>query len=86
MGKKNKPKLSNCSPKDVFKTLKKLGGFEIIKSGAKHTTIKHISSGKKSTIPRHNPIDRNLLKDFVDDYLIEELGFSEDDVYKYLWC
>ncbi len=85
MGKRNKPKLSNCSPRDVFKTLKKLGGFEI-SDGAKHTIIQHTVSGKKSTIPRHNPINRNLLKDFVEEYLIKEIGFSEDEVYKYLWC
>ncbi len=85
MGKKNKPKLSNCSPRDVFKTLNKLGGFEII-DGAKHTIIQHTVSRKKSTIPRHNPINRNLLKDFVEEYLIKEIGYSEEEVYKYLWC
>jgi predicted RNA binding protein YcfA (HicA-like mRNA interferase family) len=85
VGKKNKPKLSNCSVKDVSKTLKKLGGFEIT-NGSRHTIIKHIKSGKKSTIPRHNPIDKHLLRDFVDEYLVEEFGFTEDEVYKYLWC
>ena len=85
MGKKNKPKLSNCSPKDVFKALKKLGGFEKM-DGAKHTVMRHIESGKKSTIPRHNPVNKNLLKDFVEEYLVEELGFTEDEIYKYLWC
>jgi len=78
------PKLVNCTPNDVIRALKKLGGFSVGES--KHYIIKHIASGKKSTIPREKPINRNLLKDFVDDYLVKELGYSEEDIYKYLWC
>ena len=78
------PKLVNCTPNDVIRALKKLGGFSVGES--KLYIIKHIASGKKSTIPREKPINRNLLKDFVDDYLVKELGYSEEDIYKYLWC
>jgi hypothetical protein len=58
---------------------------EII-DGVKYTIIKHTESGKKSTLPRHNPVDKNLLKDFVEEYLVEELGILEKEIYKYLWC
>jgi len=80
----DRPKLTNCSPEDIIKTLKKLGGFSVGES--KHYIIKHNATGKKSTIPRKKPINRNLLKDFIDDYLIKELGYSEKDIFKHLWC
>ena len=78
------PKLANCTPDDIIKALKKLGGFSINES--KHIIIIHIKTGKKSTIPRAKPVNRNLLKDFIEDYLMKELGFSDKDIYKYLWC
>ncbi|MFH1968096.1 MAG: hypothetical protein ABIJ84_01780 [bacterium] len=80
----NRPKLANCSPKDVIKALKKLGGFLI--KDSRHIKIIHIKSGKSSTIPRSRPINRNLLKDFIEEYLIKELRYSEAEIYKYLWC
>lgn len=83
---KEKPKLANCSPDDVFRALKKLGGFAINNSSAKHNTVIYVKTGKKSTIPRSTPINRYLLQDFVDEYLIRELGFTEEDVYAVLWC
>lgn len=82
--KDNKPKLTNCTPQDIMKTLKKLGGFFVVES--KHYIIKHITTGKKSTIPRKKPINRNLLKDFIEDYLVKELNYKEKEIYKYLWC
>jgi len=84
-GKRNKPKLVNCSPKDVFRALRKLGDFSI-KEGSNHSVIIHNPSNKKSTIPRHTPIDRGLLKDFVKSYLMEELGYSKKEIYRHLWC
>lgn len=72
-------------PDDVIKTLKKLGGF-FVNEGAKHIIILHTVSGKKSTIPRTKPVNRNLLKDFIEDYLVKELGYSEKNIFKYLWC
>lgn len=84
-GSSGKPKLANCSPNDVFDALKKLGGFAV-NNAAKHDVVIHIKTSKKSTIPRVNPINRHLLKDFVEDYLVKELGYSEGEIYKYLWC
>lgn len=81
----DKPKLVNCMPQDVIKALKKLGGF-FVNEGARHIIIKHILSGKKSTIPRTKPVNKNLLKDFVKDYLVRELSFLEENIYKHLWC
>lgn len=78
------PKLVNCTPGDVIKALKKLGGFSV--SESKHIIIIHIKTGKKSTIPRSKPVNRNLLKDFIEDYLVKELGYSEKDIYKHFWC
>lgn len=69
----DRPKLANCTPDDIIKTLKKLGGF-FVEEGAKHIIIVHTTSGKKSTIPRTKPVNRNLLKDFVEDYLVKKLG------------
>ncbi|MFA6463737.1 MAG: type II toxin-antitoxin system HicA family toxin [Candidatus Paceibacterota bacterium] len=81
----DKPKLASCSPDDVFKALRKLGGF-IFKQGAKHTKVIHTETGKSSTIPRHGKVNRNLLKDFVEEFLVKELGYLEKDIYKHLWC
>ncbi len=79
------PKLANCTPQDVIKALKKLGGF-FVDEGSKHIVIIHKLSSKKSTIPRTKPVNRNLLKDFVEDYLKKELGYLEKDIYKHLLC
>ena len=81
----NKPKLANCSPNDITKALKKLGDFKI-SEGSNHTKVKHISTDKSSTIPRHNPVNKYLLKTFVKDYLVKELGYTEKEIYKFLWC
>lgn len=82
----DRPKLANCAPQDIIKALKKLGGFSLDEGAAKHISVKHIATGKKSTIPRAKPVNKHLLKDFVEDYLIRELGYSEKDIFKHLWC
>lgn len=82
----DKPKLVNCTPQDVTKTLKKLGGFSLDEEASRHIGVKHIASGKKSTIPRTKPVNKHLLKDFVEDYLVKELGYSEEEIFKHLWC
>ena len=82
---KAKPKLASCSPNDVIKALHKLGDFST-SEGGRHTIIVHNPTGKKSTIPRHPKVNRYLLKDFVEDYLIKELRYSEEEVYQYLRC
>ncbi len=82
----NRPKLANCSPNDVFRALRKIGGLIINTTSAKHVTVTHIQTGKKSTIPRSNPVNRHLLKDFIDEFLVKELGYTEEEIYKHLWC
>lgn len=82
----DRPKLVNCTPQDIIKTLKKLGGFSLDEGAAKHIGVKHIASGKKSTIPRTKPVNKHLLKDFLEDYLVKELGYSEEEIFKHLWC
>ncbi len=82
---RGKPKLASCSPNDVLRALKKIGGFNILE-GNKHIKVVHIKTGKPSTIPRHEKVNRHLLRDFVDNYLIRDLGYSEETVYAHLWC
>ena len=81
----SQPKLANCKPEDVWQALKKMGGFKD-KEGTKHWKVEHIVTGHCSEIPRHSPINRALLKDFVEDHLVGKCGFSEAGVYKYLRC
>ena len=81
-----KPKLAACTPDDVFGALKKLGGFEVRFESAKHTKVTHTPTGAASTIPRHSPVNRGLLRDFVEDFLVAKCGFKEEEVYKHLWC
>jgi hypothetical protein len=85
MGKGNEPKLASCAPSDVFKALKKIGGFSFYE-GAKHTKVIHMATGKSSTIPRHGIVNRHLLKDFVEDYLVKDIGLTKEEIYKHLWC
>lgn len=82
---KGEPKLTSCSPNDVFHALKKLGGFDFFE-GSRHTKVKHVASGKSSTIPRHSVLNRHLVKGFVDDYLVRDVGIEKENVFKYLWC
>lgn len=81
-----KPKLATCSPDDVFRAIKRIGGFEVVFDSAKHTKVVHLATGHASTIPRHSPVNRHLLKDFVEDFLVKQCGLSESEVYKHLWC
>ena len=80
-----KPKLADCSDRNIKRALNKLGGF-FIKEGSKHTRIVHQETNKCSTIPRSMPINKNIMKSFVNDYLIKELGYSDAIIYQYLWC
>ncbi len=80
-----KPKLANCKPEDVWQALKKIGGFRD-KRGTKHGKVEHVATGHCSEIPRHSPIKRGLLKDFVEDYLVGKCGLTEDQIYQHLRC
>ena len=81
----DKPKLATCTPEDVFKALKKLGGFKTYE-GSKHTKVTHLASGQISTIPRHAIVNKYLLRDFVYDFLIKDCGYTEEEIFKHLWC
>jgi hypothetical protein len=81
----DKPKLAACTPEEVFKALKKLGGFTFYE-GRKHTKVIHGVTGKTSTIPRHTTINKYILRDFVSDFLIRDCGHTEEEVFKHLWC
>ena len=81
-----KPKLAQCSPDEMFRALKKVGGFKIVYESAKHTKVAHLASGKCSTIPRQPIVNKFLLRDFVNDFLIRDCGVDEKELYKYLWC
>ena len=81
----DRPKLAACSPDEVFRALKKIGGFEL-KEGAKHTKVIHVATGKTSTIPRHAIVNKHLLRDFVGEFLVKDVGLKEEEIYKHLWC
>lgn len=86
MGKpRGEPKLNSCKPSDVFKALNKIGGFTVFEGG-KHTKVRHIISEITSTIPRTQIINRNLMKDFVEDFLVRDIGLTKEEIFKYLWC
>ncbi|MFH1111636.1 MAG: hypothetical protein V1712_01030 [Patescibacteria group bacterium] len=48
--------------------------------GSKHTNIEQVSSGFKTQIPRHPNVKRETAKAIVR-FLIEQMGFSEKEVY-----
>lgn len=56
------------------------------KPGTKHGKIEHMATGHCSEIPRHTPINKYLLRDFVEDYLVRKCGLTEEHVYSHLWC
>ena len=82
---KGEPKLASCTPDDVFNSLKKVGSF-VFFEGAKHTKVTHVPTGRSSTIPRHGVIKRQLMKNFVEDFLVKECGIDTEELFKYLWC
>ena len=81
-----KPKLAACTPDDVFGAIDKLGGFETLFWSSKHTKIRHLATGHAFGIPRTSPVNKHLLKDFVEEFLVAKCGLDEKDIYKHLWC
>ncbi|MEK7565358.1 MAG: hypothetical protein AAB501_03940 [Patescibacteria group bacterium] len=82
----SKPKLVACTPEDVFGAIKKLGGFKILFESAKHTKLVHIKTGQAFTIPRHSPVNKHMLRDFVEKFLVGVCKLDEKEIYKHLWC
>ncbi len=58
-----------CKEKKVIKALKKLGLS--IEKGAKHNFAKCIPNGKKTTIPRHKEIKREII-DSIASFLLDK--------------
>ena len=79
-----RPSYTNCKPADVTKALMKLGGFSLYEGG-KHSKATHVKSGKAWTIPRSSLLDKGYMWDMVNSYL-KPLGYSEEDIFKHLWC
>ncbi len=58
-----------CKRKKLVKALKKLGLS--LESGAKHDLAKCIPNGKKTTIPRHAEIKREIV-DSIASFLLDK--------------
>lgn len=58
-----------CKRKKVLKALKKLGLS--IEQGAKHDLAECITNGKKTTIPRHTEIKREIV-DSIASFLLDK--------------
>ena len=56
-----------CKRKKIIKTLKKLG-FPV-ERGSKHDLALCIPNGKKTTIPRHNEIKREIVESIAEFFL-----------------
>jgi len=69
-----------CKYKKLINALKKFG-FDI-QQRAKHTKAECIHNGRKTTIPRHNNVKREIVKK-ICDFLLEK-EFEEKDILKYL--
>ena len=83
MAKKTKPTLTNCHPKQVLAALNKLSDFSFWQ-GASHLIIQHKETGKKFPIPRSGIISKGVMNALVKKYLVGQLGFKEEEIYKYL--
>ena len=83
----NRPrrKINNCTPANVLSRFDRLGGFST-KEGGRHTKVTHDRTGYATLVPRHPRINRDLLRDIIEDYLVAKLGFDEEEVYKNLKC
>ncbi len=84
-----KPKLVNCDSDKVISAVKKLRKFTTKQKSSSHITLLDEITKKKFTLiqrKKSKPIKQGLMKDFVKKYLVEALGLTEEEIYKYLWC
>ncbi len=58
-----------CKRKKILKALKKLG--LLIENGAKHDLAQCVHNGKKTTIPRHNEIKREIVES-IASFLLDK--------------
>ena len=80
-----RPKLTNCTPNDLITLFRRLGGFSV-NEGSKHTKVTHAASGKATIIARHSRVDPYIAKSIVNHFLIRDLGYDKNVVYKNLKC
>ena len=66
----------SCKRKKLIKALKKLGLS--IEEGAKHDLAKCINNGRKTTIPRHTEIKREIVES-VASFLLDK-DFNKENL------
>ena len=69
-----------CKRKKLINALIKLGLQ--VEEGSKHTRAECIHNGRKTTIPRHKEIKREVVKSICDFVL--EKDFKEENILKLL--
>lgn len=80
------PKFANCSFRDFERACKKLGGFTVTKAGKHVIKITNVATQKATVVPSSKPLKRGLVWDFVRSFLQGVCGFSEEEIFKVLWC
>lgn len=80
------PRLVNCSFKDIEYACKKLGGCSVLYASKHVIKITCISNQKATVIPSSKPLKKGLVWDFVRTFLQGVCGFSEEQIFKVLWC
>ena len=82
----DRPKLANCSFKDLQKACQKLGGCSVIKASKHVVKIVHDASHEAFVVPSAKPLKRGLVWDFVRSFLQGKCGFTEEQIFEVLWC
>ncbi len=83
----DKPSLQNCKVSDIRNALIRLDArFEITGGGRHNFKIKHPLIPYPFPLPNREPINRNVVKDIVDNILITLLKKTNEEIYKELWC
>ena len=81
----DRPKLANCSLRDIQRACKKLGGCVVQKAGRHVVKVVHLQSQKAFVIPT-GVLKKGLMWDFVRSFLQDVCGYSEEQIFKVLWC
>lgn len=69
-----------CKRKKILKALKKLG--LLIENGSKHDLAMCVSNGKKTTVPRHSEIKREIVQS-ISEFLLDK-DFEREKLLKLL--
>ncbi len=62
-----------------------MGGFSLRFKSVKHYKVEYDETKKCWTIPRHSRLKRGYMWDMVRIYL-RPLGYSEEQIFKFIWC